>query len=284
MNIHTSNNKKLSFQNIFRIVIILTTLISSGCIDTTLLVFVRKNGSGYIQETTYNAQSVDQLIQQAVIGKTETTSPPINIEQYKARTSKIGSGVKFVSAKKITNAKGWEGVQAIYSFTDIRLLKVNPDAAPQVEQNTLIQAPASHKQQDLPITFGFTQSSSSKLTISMPKVTLPEGSARPTPPPPAQLAMMKQMCAGMRIRIVIRVDGEISKSNATYVQSSQPGGKKQMVALFEMEMDKIPNDNQTLGKIANIMQSPDITSAATALNNIPGIEAETVNPIEIEFR
>jgi len=103
-----------------------------------------------------------------------------------------------------------------YAFKDINKLKVNsePDAP-----SSGGEAPAK-KAKD-PVSFVFVKGATPKLTILMPREEKPADTGKPPEakgpaqtPSEAELAQMKQTFDGFRMRLIVKVDGDITKSDA----------------------------------------------------------------------
>lgn len=266
---------------------LLMILALSGCIDSTTLVFVKKDGSGYVMETVYMSTETEQALA-AMMNDTSQDILPLNMEEYKAKAAMMGNGVKLASAKRVSRKDGFSGVQAIYSFDDINQLKVSSEQ--KGDSNADMPATTRDATQKIPLTFEFVniKGPKSKLVINMPP--MPTTSPSETMPamnaqllPPAQIRMMKEMFRGMRMRIIVKVDGEILTSNAAYTGMGEKSHVKQFVTLFEMDVNKLTDDKSFM-EITALSQSTDIASAASQLKNIPGVKFETSDRVEIEFR
>ena len=270
---------------------LLLPLALSGCIDSTTLVFVKKDGSGYVMETVYMSLAIKQTLQEITTDQEQNILLPTEMAQYSAKAQMMGTGVKLASAKKVLRNDGFSGVQVIYSFDDINQLKLSPE--PDNSSSTPeMSPPTGDTRQKIPITFEFvnTRGPKSKLIINMPPIpenktseTTPDIRSKPMTMPPIQLEMMKQIFKGMRIRIIVKVDGKILTSNAAYIGKGKKSNVKQFVTLFEMDVNKLA-DNNAFMKITSLSQSTDLASAANELQNIPGVKLETADRVEIEFR
>ncbi len=270
---------------------LLLPLALSGCIDSTTLVFVKKDGSGYVMETVYMSLAIKQTLQEITTDQEQNILLPTEMAQYSAKAQMMGTGVKLASAKKVLRNDGFSGVQVIYSFDDINQLKLSsePDNSSGTPE---MSPPTVDTRQKIPITFEFvnTRGPKSKLIINMPPMpenktseTTPDIRSKPMTMPPIQLEMMKQIFKGMRIRIIVKVDGKILTSNAAYIGKGKKSNVKQFVTLFEMDVNKLA-DNNAFMKITSLSQSTDLASAANELQNIPGVKLETADRVEIEFR
>jgi hypothetical protein len=76
--------------------------------------------------------------------------------------------------------------------------------------------------------------------------------------PSEQLAQMKQMFDGFRVRIMVKVDGEIARTNASYVEIDTQSKKKQLVTLFDINIGEIMKDEETFKKLAAMGEIQDM--------------------------
>ena len=214
-------------------------------------------------------------------------------ESYKKKASAMGEGVTFVSSKEVRKADGTTGVQVTYAYKDINKLKVNsepenPAAGPD-EAKPPEGGPPPKKEN--PITFEFVKGATPKLTVTMARKEKEEETAKAeeqaAPDEAAaaeQMAMMKQVFDGFRMQLLVAVDGEITRSNATFVEKDAKTGKKQRVTLIDMDLGKIFRDEASFKKLAAMGQVDDIATAREKLKDIPGLKFETEEKVEIEFK
>lgn len=273
-----------------RFTCVLALLLTSGCIDATTVVSVKKDGSGSVFDVVFIGKGLQQMIQQmstAMGGEAaadQSANPLMDIEKYKAQAVTMGEGVRFISAKELKKTDGTTGVGVVYAFEDIRKLKISSD--PYIPGQT--EGQTSKKSN--PITFDFARDHGPKLIINLPQSDngkKPKSSEMPPVAtqelPSEQLAQMKQMFDGFRVRIMVKVDGEIARTNASYVETDTQSEKKQLVTLLDINIGKIMKDEETFKKLAAMGEIQDMETAAEKLKGIPGLKIETVKRVEIEF-
>lgn len=278
-------------------------LSASGCIDSTTTVVVKKDGTGYITEATYmNAQMMKQMMGQMAAGMgggsasmSDSSGGGMKIEEakYKAKAGMMGEGVTYYKATQVKKAGGLEGVQVIYKFADINKVKIsqNPDTPGGGAAGGMMGAgKAAAKPAGDPITFSFTPGDEAKLTVKMPRPpagteqTMPDMSEVEMGPEAMQaMAMMKAMYSGMRLRMQIKVDGELTDTNASYTYSGSKSGKKCFVTLFDMNIGKMMEDPKNMAKLQALGQGSDISVAKEALKDVDGIKVETEPVLNISF-
>ncbi len=112
-----------------RFTCVLALLLTSGCIDATTVVSVKKDGSGSVFDVVFIGKRLQQMVQQmstAMGGEAaadQSANPLMDIEKYKAQAVTMGEGVRFISAKELKKTDGTIGVGVVYAFEDIRKLR-----------------------------------------------------------------------------------------------------------------------------------------------------------------
>jgi hypothetical protein len=269
----------------------------TGCLDSATVITVKKDGSGTIVETMYMGKAMQDMMAQmmgAMGGTNQSANPNMmlqSVEKYKAKTASMGQGVTFVSAKEAKKADGSLGAEVTYAFTDISKVRMNSDPDMPAGDGPGAAGTNPDQNKKSPISFQFAKGAAPKLTILMPpqdKSTPTEKTpATTTPvkqPSPEEMAEMKKMFDGFRMRLTVKVDGEITKSNAAYVEADSTTGKKQVVTLFDMDIGRLIQDEATFKKLAAMDQIKDRATARAKLANIAGLKFETADKVEIEFK
>ena len=195
-------------------------------------------------------------------------------KQLKKETASMGEGVTFISAKKVSTATG-EGYTAVYAFTDINKLKVNPDpssAAPKMIQD----AQKKHGEKEV-IDFRFTKGSPAELVIvqSEPKLGKKNGEKKHKPSP-TETQMMTQFFKDMKISIAVEVAGTITETNATNREGSR-------VTLMEMDFNKLLADPKKFEEL--IQNQPEtLEEGKKILKGVPGVKIEMNQQVSIKFK
>lgn len=257
---------------------------ASGCVDVTVLVSVNKDGSGTITETAYMGANAMQMMSGMMNEMGGDTAQPQNplLDESKAqqRAAQLGAGVKLVSLKEVKKQDGSMGARAEYSFPDVTKLSVTPNGG------VGNQGPA---QNDQAVRFGFTRGQTPTLTVEMPAMDMKGGpgmgpDGKPKKPSPQELMMMKSMLGGMRMRLLMKVDGEITKTNANHVVTIRKTGKKSGLVLMDINFDKIFESDPTFEKVAAAGSLTDKREAAKQLAAIPGFKIESEPKVAVTFR
>jgi hypothetical protein len=258
-------------------------LVLTGCIDTTTKITVKPDGSGTIEKTLILSRHLAELmISMGTKGDAASIEQGmLNADTLKAGAVRMGTGVSFVSAKKITADKG-NGWDAVYSFTDISKVRINQNPAADLTlPGTTAAASAAAAASDSDnFRFTFVTGSPATLTVAFPK---PAQNAKPAAGPPAGSAdnqklmdQMKQLYSDMRIVLTIEVGGTITQTNAAYVSGST-------VTLLDMDFAKIVGDDATFKKLT-ASQNQSMDQVRAAVKAVPGVKIETQDPVSIKFR
>ncbi len=284
---------KLHVRSLMRVICAVGVITSAtGCIDASTNIIVNKDGSGRIVETVYISKQFEQTMKQMMAGSGATQSP-LNFDKKDARqkATELGQGVKFVSHKKVSRADGASGSKTTYSFEDIEKIKLSLDSglpAQDKQPGMGMQAPGGQKKdKSKPVTFKFKPGSKAELVVNMPREEKETSDTKHAPPGkehemnPQQMAMMKQMFAGFRIRMQIGVNGAITKTTAAHVEKD---GKTDHVTLFDMDIGKMLKNGESFKKLQNMGKMKNVQEAMKRLRDIEGIKVEPSEQIKVVFK
>ncbi len=269
----------------------------SGCIQDNMVLNIKPDGSGTIEETVLMGNSFIEMMQGLTKGmseqggedkgKAEGAKPKSDesvitemMEKAKTNAKDFGEGVKFVSAKpaKTQTASGYT---AVYSFQDISKVTLS--------QNPGKKSPGESKKEDAEavkndtIRFAFKKGAVSQLSVMMPppkteekKDRKDEAEKKKEAEDPNALEMMKSMFKDMKVSIVLNMMGDIVNTNATYRT-----GKR--VTLIDMDFGKLVNDMPLLKKI-NEAQPQSVEEMKAMVKGVEGLKLEFNNPVTIDFK
>jgi hypothetical protein len=275
-------------------------LLAAGCIDTTVMIAVRQDGSGLMMETIYidpdfestmNSMATEMGMSKTE-GKAEVTlkDRPIDEEKYRDKALRMGEGVQFLSAKHILRADGAPGERIVYSFEDIRKLVFEPrpeDLNPMEEGGGGFQAATEDSD---PLLFDFIEGDPSRLIIIMPREERkdkaePEDRSQATVNPTGDFEEMAQFFKGLRFRVIIKIlEGEIIQTNAVHVEEGAASDRKQVVTLFDFDFGALMEDKTSFEKLNGLNEIGRMSEAMEMLAGIPGIRFEPARRVEIVFR
>ena len=257
----------------------------SACFESEQVITVKKDGSGtVVTKMIMGAQAVAMMkAAQAQGGGAEgekAKDPMLDPEQYKTKAAAMGDGVEFVDVKPLKLDDGREGAIATYKFADVRKLKAEPGDSPGGDEAAAGDAKKSQ------IAFGFTPGDNPKLTIVMPQPPKEEEKKKDDPAEPkvaeddaqadAAMAMMAPMMQGMRVATKVKVEGEITKTNAAHKEGST-------VTLMDIDMGKLLSNKEIMKK----MKSPDDMKDFAKFAKIAKEAGATIEPspeVTVEFK
>lgn len=251
----------------------------TGCLESKTLITVNADGSGTIQQTAYWR---DMPMPGADGKPAKKAEPdPNEIKAGAAEAAKtLGDGVTVTSAKPVKHADGRQGIDSVFAFTDVT--KLHLGMMPQVGPMKSTTTDANEA-----IKFAFTKGPAPKLTILMPpmKKANPDTDTQTPDPndPKAAMAqaMMLQMFKGLVLDMSVKVNGTITKTDATYVND-----KKDTVLLMHEDLDGV-SKNPALMKEMNTLTRLDPKEAMKKVNESDlkkYIQVETQEKVNVEFK
>ncbi|MCZ7556212.1 MAG: hypothetical protein M5R41_07415 [Bacteroidia bacterium] len=284
---------------VFPVFAALLLLISTGCIETHLLVKVRPDGSGTLRETVKLNSDVllpmMELAQAMNQGEAEEGAeappppPPPDIfseDEIRSRAASYGEGVRYLSHERI-DTEGKSGYSAEYAFSNINALKLNSNPAAALPDMPGQVIEEGDDADDL-VLFTFTKGSPSRLIIRPPAMDEKnEANTAETPEPvptqeeqsqPDEAASeeMKKIFSEMRVSIRVQIDGDIVGTNASYRDGST-------ITILDIDFSKLMENEETIKQLEAM---EDLTPAQMKelVSKIPGITFDSADEIEIRFK
>ena len=258
---------------------LVSTVALTACLNSTTLIKLQADGSGTVEQTTLmNVAALKSFAPGA-----DKPMGGVNQADLERTATRMGKGVRLVSAEPVKGANGFEGSKAIFAFDDINQIQVNQ--GPSMSGGTDGRM-SSEPSSDDPVKFKLTRAGgTSTLTIAF--IDQPGGgsTAEPGANPmadmdltnPMMMGMIKSMFAGFKINIGLEVAGSIVKTNAEYVTGSR-------LTLLEMDMDSLLADEAKLKALQGKL-GPDTSLSAIKpyLKDIKGIKVDGPT-ISVEFK
>ncbi len=256
-----------------------TLLVLTGCIDTNTKISVKPDGSGTIERTIVLSKHFAEFM--ASMGNKDSPakieSGMLNEKGLKDEAGRMGPGVSFVSAQKMSTEKG-NGYNVLYTFKDIGKLKLSQNPAAGL---TMPSSGGSSSASDPTetLTFTFVPGSPATLTVIAPK---PAQTKKPAAPPASgadadkMMAQMRQLYSDMHVVLTIEVQGTITSTNAAYANGST-------VTLVDMDFAKILADDATFKKLSS-SQSSSLTEVQALVKAVPGVKIDTQDSVKISFK
>lgn len=261
---------------------LLPALVLGGCIQSATIVKVNADGSGTIDnQTVMTSTALAQLRQfsGAFGGASAKPVDPFSEEQARALATQMGEGVTLVTSAPLKTAAA-EGRSSVYAFRDITKIRINQ--APPTPDGASIRAGGvgigGSQASLVTIDLARTAAGTVLLTLHTPGDPLTaltsQAGARPgTQIPAEQMAMMRQMLAGLRIALRVEPMGRVVRTNSPYVDG-------RTVTLFDIDVDSLLKDEAAFSSLQNA-KTP--AETADALKNVPGVKIAAERDITIEF-
>jgi len=291
---------------------ILMVVFLSGCIQDNIVIHIKPDGSGTIEETSLLSNSMIDIMESITGGMAGSVNQKVDQDNKDAakgdpkkeekkihdeimaklvkdaadRAETFGAKVKFISAKPVKTDTG-SGYTAIYAFQDINLVKVNQNPSEKVDLQGAEKNDSSSKQESL--LFKFTKGSPSRLVVTFPakkdvagdKSSAPDSTkdieGKSNRESDAQsMEMTKKLFQDMKLRISLQFEGTIVNTNATFRDGST-------VTLMEMDFGKIINNAKLFNQLA-AAKPQSIEETKALVKSIEGLKIETNNPVTVEFK
>jgi len=259
---------------------IVSSVALTGCINSTTLIKLKADGSGTVEQTTLmNVAALKSMMPGA---DKQMGGTGVNRADLERTATRMGKGVRLVSAEPFKGANGFEGSKAIFAFDDINQVQVNQ--GPSMSGSTDGRVDAEPTSED-PVRFKLTRNGgTSTLTIAFvdqPGAGKVDAGANPMGDMdltnPMMMGMLKSMFAGFKLNIDLEIAGSIVKTNAEYVNGSR-------ITLLEMDMDSLLADEAKLKALQGKL-GPDASLSAVKpyLKDIKGIKVDGPT-VSVEFK
>ncbi len=256
------------------LVLLAAALASTACFQFSVVLGVKPDGSGTIQQRLlFTRAAVAQLQQLAALSGGGGGQPldPFSEQQARDLAASLGPGVTYVSSTPLDTPEGM-GRDITYAFTDINTLRL--DQAPPAPGGLPAQSSAEER-----VSFKLTRqpNGNALLVVSIPQIPVlagDKGPRLPSAPSSEQLAMLKPMLAGARVVIDIEPAGQLVRTTSPFVS----GGR---VTLMDVSVDSLFADETLLQRL-QAATTPE--EAKTALKSVPGLKLNLDPELTIEFQ
>ncbi|MDO8678282.1 MAG: hypothetical protein Q7R30_06925 [Acidobacteriota bacterium] len=258
---------------------IVTSVVLTGCINSTTLIKVKADGSGTVEQTTLmNVRAMKSMMP----GMQQSGQAPnvVNRADLEKTAARMGKGVRLLSAEPTKNDNGFEGVKAIFEFDDINQIQVSQDPNTGGGGDARL---STEPTKDDPVKFKLTRTgSTSVLTINFTDKpgggdTPSQAGDMPDLTNPMIMGMIKSMMQGFKINIGLEVLGSIVKTNAEYVDGPR-------ITLLEMDLEALLADEAKFKALQGKL-GPDasLSEVKPYLKDIKGIKIDGPS-ISVEFK
>lgn len=248
-------------KKIMLFLLVLSAIIFTGCIRTETKIFVKNDGSGYMEIESSIAKSLVEMMKS--MGQFDDSAEKEDFEnpyskEYFEKMISIFGEVSLDHYSEINNDRGIGG-KVKYKFSDITKVKAS---------FLVVDEPEKQKSDDS-IKFDFIkEGASSKLVIKLPPFE--ESSEKINPD---EVVMMKMMFKDMFIKFDIEVEKKIKNTNA--------GNKKnKLVNLISFDISKVLDNDE---KLINVIEGFTSKEKINEVNKNDGIYFEPESEVYIEF-
>ena len=177
-----------------------------------------------------------------------------------------------------------EGYKAIYEFNDLNEVKVNQDPANEVPMTNPAQTEEPKNEY---VYFKFTKGNPNRIVFRLPdsedkkdvkseETEMDETDESNVEADSSNFDEMIKFMKDMRAKIEIKVDGEITKTNATHVNGNT-------VTLFDINFSELLSDSEKLDKFKKLNPNS-FEEVKELVSDIPGIKVELNKEVFIEFK
>jgi hypothetical protein len=243
---------------------------------------VNKDGSGTIEEKVIASQTLVSMINSFMeMGDSASTEEFSLLDEEELRNDALnmGEGVRFLRAEEIKEGNG-EGYIAYYEFDDITKIKVDDDPEDKVPSDVMEAGEETGIDAEY-ITFQFIEGDPATLIINLPPKDEEDLSFEDTEVSEDSLAdeawaeQLQEIFKDLRFSVRVEVDGDISETNATYVNGSE-------VTIFEMDFRKILENPEKFNEFKK--KQPDtFEEMRELLEETPGFKIELEEKVKISF-
>jgi hypothetical protein len=270
---------------IFLFNIALLAILFAGCLQVDTTINLKKDGSGTINEKILMSKTfVNMMKEFATAFQDSSTAAEEEFSLFKddeiiADAKEYGDDVKYVSHEFISNDQ-WEGYEVVYSFDDISKIRIQPDPDSKMGMS---EGEAEVEEPDEYYFFKFKKGDVSELIIDRPPIefdndsTSQESSDEDAEGSEDEFGdeAMKMM-EGMKINIAINFEGDITNSNATYVEGST-------VTLFHMNLGEMMKNKEAFKEFKN-KEPENIEEMKEFMEQFPGMKIEIEKPVSVKFK
>jgi len=252
-------------------VVAATSFALTACFEHHVTVNVNPDGSGTIEEQIVLGAQIA-----AMMAAEGGPLPMMDEANYKTKAGQMGEGVEFVSVEEINLEDGSKGAKATFTFTDVSKLKLEAMSQPALEDIEEVDEDAEF------FAFEFEGGSPATLTINMPAPdaeALEELQGNGNGIGAAEKAQMQQMAAmmqGMRMLVQVKVNGEISETNATHVEDST-------ITIYDVDMGKLFSSPEVLAAISDPDELDNFTKLKALMSKVEGLKVEEKEKVTVSF-
>lgn len=223
-------------------------IVSSGCLTASTIVKVSPAGSGTLEQTvmidkTALGPLMGMLGGEGTAKKTGggTFGEMFSEAEAERMATRMGEGVKVVSRRAITETDR-EGGIVLFSFDDITKLKVQATPSQKGEGGGGPEKLTFSRDADGLATLKILMPEPKPEELDKAKDQVAEKTGGDVSP--EQLEMVKTLMQGMRVAMVVEVEGTLVRSSSPFVEGNR-------VTVFDFDFGQLVNDPEGLKVMAS---------------------------------
>lgn len=263
---------------------------TASCVEYTMLIKLQPDGSGELIETSLFKGELAQMFQ-AMGGDMsgEEGEDPAEGKRREAaeRAGQLGEGVSLVSWAELPEEEGM-GERVVYRFDDVTKLGLTPGPSGSDEGGMSGSGES--------IRFRFEPGADgSRVLTAVFEAPEPEGGDAEPGADEAMgdeeaageemaeamgegmMEMMKPFLAGMKLRVLLDVGGEVLDTTAPAVNGSE-------VTLMALDFDQLLGAEGAWDKLTALGSEQDIMVVGKALEGVPGVQVPVAPEVTVRFR
>jgi hypothetical protein len=252
----------------------------SACFQADVLVRVRPEGSGTVEETFMVRKNIIREMGEAPEGMngrepgySGNTPGVLDEERLREKARRMGKGVRYVRAVP-HETEEFAGYRVVYAFDDINALTLNENPS----EN--LPSLRGETREEL-VTFRFSKGPPPVLVVRMPSGMEGLRGGEPGEAPGKRPGngeaegMRMGLLKGMRMGLHVEVIGKIVKTNASYVEGSR-------VSLMDMDFSGLLENESALDAFRET-DPKTVEEAKRLMKKLLGLRIEVEEEIEIVF-
>jgi hypothetical protein len=262
----------------------LAVIFLSGCLQVKTTVNLNKDGSGTIEEIVTMKSEVINMMKEFAMSFDSTKSEEFNMfneTELSEKAANFGEGVKYLSGEKIV-VDGYEGFKAVYSFTDINKIKLNPSPEDKVPFGDDLGEPETEVVDDL-LKFEFKAGTPSTLVINFPKPQMKDEIQQDSSYTPIEDSTftedaeqkMMEMFDGMKMALYFNFKDGIDETDASFVDNTK-------VTLMEIDFSEIIKNKEVFKKFQGAKPET-MEEFKEVVGDLEGIKVEFKEQVTIKF-
>lgn len=258
----------------------------TGCLQVNTTVNLNKDGSGTIEETVIMKDAVINMVKEFAASFDSTNSEEFEMfkeDELISKAKNYGDGVKYLSGEKV-KVKGYQGFKAVYSFSDINKIKINPSPENKVPFGDDLGEDETATMDDL-LKFDFNKGNPSTLVINFPKHEEDKSEAEETNEESTEFEdstfteeteqKMIEMFDGMKINVSFNFNNSIKETDASFVDGNK-------ITLLEVDFSEVIKHKDVLEKLQN-SKPETMEQFKEVIGDLPGIKVEFKEKVTIKF-